>query len=69
LEPPVDHTNVEKRECKGIRMVEFVRKRDGKLAEFDQNRITNAIRKAFQAVDAGNANGRRDTRRCGREVD
>jgi anaerobic ribonucleoside-triphosphate reductase len=56
LEPPVDHTNVEKRECKGIRMVEFVRKRDGKLAEFDQNRITNAIRKAFQAVDAGNAN-------------
>ncbi len=40
---------------KGSRMVEFVRKRDGKLAKFDQNRITNAIRKAFQAVDAGNA--------------
>jgi anaerobic ribonucleoside-triphosphate reductase len=36
-------------------MVEFVRKRDGKLARFDQNRITNAIMKAFQAVDAGNA--------------
>ncbi|MFP3984626.1 MAG: ribonucleoside triphosphate reductase [Candidatus Bathyarchaeia archaeon] len=35
-------------------MVEFVRKRDGKLAKFDQNRITNAMRKAFQAVDAGN---------------
>jgi len=36
-------------------VVEFVRKRDGRLAAFDQNRITNAIRKAFQAVDAGNA--------------
>jgi ribonucleoside-triphosphate reductase len=35
-------------------MVKFVRKREGKLAEFDQTRITNAIRKAFQAVDAGN---------------
>jgi len=39
----------------GSRVVEFVRKRDGRLAAFDQNRITNAIRKAFQAVDAGNA--------------
>jgi ribonucleoside-triphosphate reductase len=28
----------------------FVRKRDGKLAEFDQDRITNAIRKAVKAV-------------------
>jgi anaerobic ribonucleoside-triphosphate reductase len=35
-------------------MVKFVRKREGKLAEFEQTRITNAIRKAFQAVDAGN---------------
>lgn len=35
-------------------MVEFVRKREGKLARFDQIRITTAVRKAFQAVDAGN---------------
>ncbi len=37
-------------------MVSSVRKRDGRLAEFDQNRITNAIEKAFQAVDRRNVN-------------
>ena len=35
-------------------MVKFVRKRDGRLAEFDQNRVANAIEKAFQAVDREN---------------
>jgi len=30
--------------------VKYVRKRDGKLAEFDKNLITNAILKAFKAV-------------------
>ena len=37
-------------------MASFVRKRDGRLAKFDQNRITNAIEKAFQAVDRRNVN-------------
>ena len=32
-------------------MASYVRKRDGKLADFDQDRITNAIRRAFEAVD------------------
>jgi len=36
-------------------MVKFVRKRGGRLAEFDQNRVANAIEKAFQAVDRENA--------------
>ena len=35
-------------------MASSVRKRDGRLAEFDQGRITNAIRKAFEAVDRNN---------------
>jgi len=34
-------------------MAKFVRKRDGRLAEFNQNKITNAIEKAFRAVDRG----------------
>ncbi len=37
-------------------MASSVRKRDGRLAEFDQGRITNAIRKAFEAVDRNNVN-------------
>lgn len=37
-------------------MTSFVRKRDGRLAEFDQDRITNAVKKAFQAVDRRNVN-------------
>ena len=37
-------------------MASSVRKRDGRLAEFDQSRITNAIRKAFEAVDRNNVN-------------
>ena len=37
-------------------MTSFVRKRDGKLAKFDQSRITNAIKNAFQAVDRRNVN-------------
>jgi len=37
-------------------MASSVRKRDGRLAEFDRGRITNAIRKAFEAVDRNNVN-------------
>jgi len=35
-------------------MASSVRKRDGRLAEFDQSRITRAIKKAFEAVDRNN---------------
>ncbi len=35
-------------------MASYVRKRDGRLAKFDQDRITNAIKKAFEAVDRRN---------------
>lgn len=35
-------------------MASSVRKRDGRLAKFDQDRITNAIKKAFEAVDRRN---------------
>ncbi|MFQ5822310.1 MAG: ribonucleoside triphosphate reductase, partial [Candidatus Heimdallarchaeota archaeon] len=41
-------------------MASFVRKRDGRLAEFDQNRITNAIKKAFEAVDRRNVDKSRE---------
>jgi ribonucleoside-triphosphate reductase len=34
--------------------MKYVRKRDGKLAEWDQDRITTAITKAFEAVVEGN---------------
>jgi len=34
--------------------VRYVRKRDGKLAEFDKMRIENAIGKATRAVGEGN---------------
>lgn len=37
-------------------MSSFVRKRDGRLAKFDQDRITTAIKNAFQAVDRRNVN-------------
>jgi len=35
-------------------MASVVRKRDGRLAKFDQDRITKAIKKAFEAVDRRN---------------
>jgi len=41
-------------------MVSSVRKRDGRLAKFDQNRITNAIKKAFEAVDRRNVKKSRE---------
>ena len=34
--------------------MKYVRKRDGKLAEFDKTRIENAIGKAMRAVGEGN---------------
>ena len=37
-------------------MASVVRKRDGRLAKFDQDRITKAIKKAFEAVDRRNVN-------------
>ena len=38
----------------GRERMKYVRKRDGKLAEFDKTRIENAIDKAMRAVGEGN---------------